>query len=93
MTAGLKWNGKVKTAVSAVFAAIAGVGFWLFVSSGIPDYILFRTPFAFLDYDKVAVLVFAEHLAILIAFAFLGAACASIFKACNAKNNRKSKGN
>ena len=91
ITAGLKWNGKVKTAVAVFFAAVAGVGFWLFVSNGIPDYILFRTPFAFLDYDKSAALVFAENLAILITFAFLGAACASIIKASNTKSKRKGK--
>ena len=33
MTAGLKWNGKIKTAVGAAFAVIAGVGFWLFVTA------------------------------------------------------------
>lgn len=91
ITAGLKWTGKVKTAVAVFFAAVAGVGFWLFVSNGIPDYILFRTPFAFLDYDKSAALVFAENLAILITFAFLSAACASIIKASNTKSKRKGK--
>ena len=81
MTAGLKWNGKVRTGVAVFFAAVAGVGVWRFVSSGIPDYVFFRTPFAFLDYDKPAVLVFAENLAILIAFAFLGACAALLIKA------------
>lgn len=76
MTAGLRWNGKVKMIAAAVCAAVAGVGFWLFVKNGIAAYIFFRTPFAFLDYDKAAVLVFAENFAILIAFAFLGACIA-----------------
>lgn len=80
MTAGLKWNRTVKTAVSAVFAVIAVVGFWRFVRNGIPDYIFFRTPFAFLDYEKSAFLVFAENLAALIAFAFLGACAATLIK-------------
>lgn len=92
MTAGLKWNGKVKASVAAVLAAAAGVGFWRFVSSGIPDYIFFRTPFAFLDYDKSAALVFAENLAILITFVFLGAACASLIKASGTKSKRKGRG-
>ena len=85
MTAGLKWRGKAKTAVSAVFAVIAGVGFWLFIKNGIPDYILFRTHFAFFDYDKSAVIVFLENLAILVSFAFLGASCATITKARKSK--------
>lgn len=85
MTAGLKWNRTVKTAVSAVFAVIAVVGFWRFVRNGIPDYIFFRTPFAFLDYEKSAFLVFAENLAALIAFAFLGTCAATLIKARGAR--------
>ncbi len=85
MTAGIKLNGRIKTAVAAVIAVIAGVGFWLFVKNGIPDYVFFRTPFAFLDYEKEAALVFLENLAILTAFAFLGAETASLIKAAHGK--------
>lgn len=85
MTAGLKKSGKVKTAIAAVFAVIAGAGFWLFIKNGIPNYLFFRTPFAFFDYEKAAILVFLENLAILIAFAFIGAATASLIKAVNRK--------
>ena len=85
MTAGLRLNGKIKTAAASVFAVIAGVGFWLFVKNGIPDYVFFRTPFAFLDYDKAAALVFLENLSILTAFAFLGAETASFIKAAHGK--------
>ena len=80
LTAGFRWNGKVKTTLAAIFAVLSGVGFWLFVKNRIPEYIFFRMHFAFLDYEKPAVLVFAENLAILTAFAFLGASCASIVK-------------
>ena len=86
MTAGIKWNGKIKTAAAAAFAVISGVGFWLFVKNGIPDYIFFRTPFAFFDYEKAAALVFLENLAILTAFAFLGAEIASLIKAGRGKS-------
>ncbi len=89
MTAGLKWNGRLKSAVTAVFAVLAGVGFWLFVKNSIPDYMFFRTPFAFFDYDKAAALVFLENLAILIAFAFLGAETASIIKWTAGKTENK----
>ena len=80
MTAGWKLNKTVKTILAAVFALIAGFGLWLFVKSGIPGYLFFRTPFAFFDYGKSGPAVFAENLAILIAFAFLGACCASLTK-------------
>ena len=80
MTAGLKGKGKIKTAVGAAFALVSGVGFWLFVKNGIPDYLFFRAPFAFFDDKKSAALVFAENLAVLIAFAFLGACVARLIR-------------
>ena len=80
MTAGLKLSEKARTILGAVCALVSGVGLWLFVKSGIPDYIFFRVPFAFLDYDKPAVLVFAENLTILLGFAHLGACLATLVK-------------
>ena len=80
MTAGWKMNKTVKTILAAIFAVIAGIGLWLFMKSGIPGYLFFRSPFAFFDYDKSGTAVFAENLAILTAFAFLGACCASLAK-------------
>ena len=88
MTAGIKWNDRIKTAVAAIFAVASGLGFWLFVKNGIPDYIFFRKPFAFFDYEKAAVLVFLENLAILVAFAFIGAGTASCIKAARRKKMR-----
>ncbi len=81
MTAGLRWSGKVRTALSLLCAVAAGLGFWLFGKNGLPDYMFFRTPFAFLDYEKAAALVFAENLAILSAFALLGGCVAALCKA------------
>ena len=81
MTTGLKWSGKTKAVLSLLCAVVAGLGFRLLLKNSLPDYMLFRTPFAFLDYDKAALLVFAENLAMLIAFAFLGACCADLCKA------------
>ncbi len=91
MAAGLKWSGRIKAAAAAVSAAISGAGFWLFIKNGIPDYIFFRTPFAFFDYDKTFILVFAENLAILIAFTFLGGCCASFIKAFRSGSDKKSR--
>ena len=81
MTAAFKWNGKVKIALSLFCAATAGLGFRLFLKNSLPDYMFFRTPFAFLDYEKAALLVFAENLAILTGFALLGGCCAGVCKA------------
>lgn len=87
MASGLKGSGKVKNAVKALLAVVSGVGFWLFVKNGIPDYIFFRTPFAFFDYDKAPVLVFAENLSILLAFVFFGASCALFMSASHSKSD------
>ena len=85
MAAGMKMSGKAKTAAAAVCAVIAARGLRLFCGSGIADYMLFRTPFAFLDYDKAPALVFAENLAMLLAFAFFGACCALFLQALGGK--------
>lgn len=88
MTAGLNRYGKVKAVVSLLFVPLAGYGLWLFVKAGIPDYLFFRTPFAFLDYEKPALQVFAENLAMLTGFAFLGACCAGFCKAIQRKGRK-----
>lgn len=86
MTSAWRWSGRVKAVLAAFFTLVAGIGFRLFLNAQIPDYIFFRTPFAFLDYDKAPVLVFAENLAILISFAFVGALCATLIKIPRSKD-------
>ena len=76
-----------KTSLTAVFLCAAGVGLYRFLCSGMADYMLFRVPFAFLDYDKAAWLVFLENLLMLLFWAFLGTACSSWLK----KNRRTEK--
>ena len=94
MTAGLKLSVKAKSALTAALALISITGIILFVKNGIPDYIFFKVPFAHFDYDKAAVLVFAENLAMLIAFAFLGACCVSYIRTRerNAEKDRRRPG-
>ena len=67
-----------RTALTAAGAVFAGIGFWLFVKNGMPDYLFFRVPFAFLDYDKAGWLVFLENALMLSAWAFLGAQLARL---------------
>lgn len=66
------------TALTVPGAILAGVGFWLFWKNGMPDYLFFRVPFAFLDYDKAGWLVFLENALMLSAWAFLGAQLARL---------------
>ena len=62
----------VKAVLSIVMLLIAGFGFYLFIKSGIINYITFTTHFAFLDYEKNKALVFFENFAMLSFFAFIG---------------------
>ena len=73
MAGGLKLKDNTKTVLACAFACIGGIGLWLFLRNGIQDYLFFRVPFAFLDYDKSGVLVFLENLLMLSFWAFAGA--------------------
>jgi len=78
MTAGLKLKDKTKTLLACVFICIGGIGLWLFVRSGIPDYMFFRVPFAFLDYEKAGWLVLLENLLMLSFWASIGTLAARV---------------
>ena len=82
MTAKLKLESKVRTAVAAVFCCVAGIGLFLFLRSGWADYMFFRAAFAFLDYEKAGVLVFLENLLMLLFWAFIGDQAAHIVYTC-----------
>jgi len=51
----------------------AGAGLWLFLRNSYPDYLFFRVPFAFIDYDKPILLVLLEAVLIAFFWAFVGA--------------------
>ncbi|MCR4894599.1 MAG: SUMF1/EgtB/PvdO family nonheme iron enzyme, partial [Eubacteriales bacterium] len=88
MTSGLRSKKTLRTVFYVIFTIIAGVGFCLFVQNRLPDYMFLRTPFAFLDYEKAAVLVFAENIAILTAFALTGTCLANVCRAAGDKINK-----
>ena len=50
----------------------AGTGLWLFLQNNYPDYLFYRVPFAFIDYDKAAPLVLLEALLIAFFWVFAG---------------------
>ena len=75
-----KMSGGLKKVFSIIFTLIAGYGFYLFLKSGIINYITFKTHFAFLDYEKAPALVFFENISMLICFAFIGHNMASAIK-------------
>ena len=70
MTAKLPDMGK--TAFKVILTGVSGVGLWLFLKSGIVNYITFRTHFAFLDYAAAKWLILLQNLAMLLFFVLIG---------------------
>ncbi len=85
MTAGLRQKERVRTVLGGIFTFVGGIGLWLFLRNGMPNYLFFRVPFAFLDYEKSGWLVFLENLLMLSFWAFIGTQAAHIFR--NATQN------
>ena len=71
---------KRRIVITAVFVILAGIGLYLFIKSGMPDYLFFRVPFAFLDYEKTDGIVLLENLLMLCFWAFLGAQIAYLLR-------------
>lgn len=90
MTAKMKLSKKAGIILSAVICAIAGIGLFLFLKNGMPDYMLFKVPFAFLDYEKAGALVFLENILMLLFWAFVGAQAALL---CRNSQTDKEKNN
>lgn len=78
MAAGLKLSGRTKKVLAILALCAACIGLWLFLRSGMPDYLFFRVPFAFLDDEKAGWLVLAENLLMLTFWAFIGAQAAGL---------------
>ena len=65
-------NKKASIALQIILTVPATCGLWLFVKSRMTEYLLFRTPFAMLDYDKAAGIVFLENILILFFWVIIG---------------------
>ncbi len=75
--------------ISFVFSILAaGAGLWLFLKNGYPDYLFYRVPFAFIDYDKAVPLVLLEALLIAFFWVFIGAQLPKLLNR-RADTNRK----
>ncbi len=93
MIAKLKLSDKLRMALSVLLCIVAGTGLCLSLKNNIPDYLLFRVPFAFLDYEKAGILVFFENILMLLLWAFIGNEAAALcrnsqMKAEDKKNPR-----
>ncbi len=89
MTAGLKWKDRTKNILTGLFTIAGGIGLYLFLRNGMPDYLFFRVPFAFLDYDKAGWLVFLENILILSFWALMGMLAAQILRNAAQKDGAK----
>ena len=67
-----KLPGKGKIVFNAILTGISGAGLWLFLKSGIINYITFQTHFAFLDYTTARWLIILQNLAMLLFFVLAG---------------------
>ena len=85
ITAKWKLKDRGKLMLASLFCCIAGYGLYLFLKSGITNYIFFRISFAFLDYEKAGVLVFLENIFMLTFWAFIGAQLASLCRILSMK--------
>lgn len=75
-----KMSGKMRKVTAAVFCAVAAAGLFFFIKNGIYNYLFFRVSFAFLDYEKSPVFVFAENILMLLFFSFAGTLIAQLCK-------------
>ena len=89
MTAGLMLKDRTKTILSSIFTCIGGIGLWLFLRNGMPNYLFFRVPFAFLDYDKAGWLVLLENLLMISFWAFIGTLAALVLRKTAGKTPKK----
>ena len=89
MFARLRLTDKLKTVISAALCVVAGIGLFLFIKNGVPDYLFFRVPFAFLDYEKAGALVFLENILMLSFWAFIGTEVAILCRNSQILRKRK----
>ncbi|MBR3429880.1 MAG: SUMF1/EgtB/PvdO family nonheme iron enzyme [Clostridia bacterium] len=66
----------------------AGTGLWLFLRNNYPDYLFYRVPFAFIDYDKAVPVVLFEALLIAFFWVFAGAQLPKLLNRRADKNSK-----
>ena len=89
MFAKLKLADKVRMVISLLFCLLSGIGLFLFIKNGMPGYLFFRVPFAFLDYEKAGILVFLENILMLTFWVYIGTQVAVICRDSQMKNEEK----
>lgn len=83
-------KGTVRIILASVMTGISVYGFFLFFKTDMLNYMLFKSPFAFLDYEKAWWLVILENLAMLLAWGFAAYLLSLFLKSATKKDKRKS---
>ena len=89
MIARMKLADKLRMVLSVLLCVVAGIGLFLFIKNGMPGYLFFRVPFAFLDYEKAGILVFLENILMLTFWAYIGTQVAVLCRNSQMKNEEK----
>jgi len=74
----------------AAAVIIAGYGIYAFIARQMPQYMLLIIQFAFFDYEQPKILFFADYLAVMGSFIFLGHYAAKFLRHRTARNCRTS---
>ena len=82
-------NRTAKIILGIVMTGISVYGFYLFFKSDMLNYMLFKNPFAFLDYSKAWWLVILENLVMLLAWGFAAYMLSLFLRSIKKKENRK----
>lgn len=82
-------NRTVRVIIGIVMTGISVYGFYLFFKSDMLNYMVFKNPFAFLDYEKAWWLVLLENLAMLLAWAFAAYLLSLFLRLITKKDKRK----
>ncbi len=72
-------EGKKKTPVLLLYALAAAAGLFFFLRNSLPEYLFFRTPFAFYE-EKILPVVLCENITELLFFAFLGSGLTKVLR-------------
>lgn len=82
-------NKTARIILGTVMIVISVCGFYLFFKSDMLSYMLFKNPFAFLDYEKAWWLVILENLAMLLAWGFAAYLLSLFLRSVTKKEKRK----
>ena len=63
---------KIKIVLYIIMVLFAMYGLYVFIKSGIINYITFKSQFAYFNYDKSIILIFLENFSLLSLFVFMG---------------------